>query len=207
MNFSLLAAAAMLALSVTSHAESAYSHLYDGLQFEMPVIDRPVFADRSVSLVDFGGVGDGVTLNSDAFSKAIESLSSQGGGTLVVPAGVWLTGPIELKSNINLHLDRGAILTFSGDDTLYKMVYVVYEGFEAWRAQSPISGRDLENVAITGEGVIDGNGSVWRPVRKGQLTKDEWNNYLSKGALSTATLGIPRRAISTASPCTRSVPS
>lgn len=178
-----LFAAIVLAISLPANADSAYAHLYEGLQFDMPVIDRPAFAERTVSITDFGGVGDGVTLNTDAFAKAIESLASQGGGTLNLPAGVWFTGPIELKSNINLHLDRGAILTFSGDDTLYKMAYVVYEGFEAWRAQSPISGKDLENVAITGEGVIDGNGSVWRPVRKSQLTGAEWKNYLAKGGI------------------------
>lgn len=168
---------------LASASDSRYAHLYNDLPFKMEVIDRPVFADRTLSVADFGAVPDGTTLNTGAINKAIATLSEQGGGTLVIPSGVWLTGPIELASGVNLHLDRGAILTFSGDDSLYKMVYVVYEGFEAWRAQSPISGHNLENVAITGEGVIDGNGGMWRPVRKNQLSKAEWQNYLSKGGI------------------------
>lgn len=183
MKIRLLAFITSLLALMSARAESPYISLYDGLQFEMPVIDRPTFPDRIVSVADFGGVADGFTLNTDAFNKALQTLSEQGGGVLTVPSGVWLTGPIELRSNINLHLERGAILTFSGDDSLYEMVYVVYEGFEAWRAQSPISGRDLVNVAITGQGVIDGNGGMWRPVNKSQLTSAEWANYLSKGGI------------------------
>ena len=160
-----------------------YDHLYKGLQFEMPVIDSPVFPDRVVSLSDFGAVADGETLNTKAFADAINHLSAQGGGTLNVPAGVWLTGPIELKSNINLHLDGGAIITFSADDSLYETRYVVYEGFEAWRTQSPISGIDLENVAITGDGVIDGNGGAWRPVKRDKLTAGEWKKLIATGGV------------------------
>ena len=140
-------AALALACSLSVGAESKYAPLYKGLQFDMPVIDAPQFPGLTVSITDFGGVGDGLTLNTQAFADGIESLSKRGGGTLNVPEGVWYTGPIELKSNINLHLDAGALIVFADDESLYKTVYVVYEGFEAWRTQSPISGRGLENVA------------------------------------------------------------
>lgn len=160
-----------------------YDALYEGLQFEMPKIDRPVFPSRAVSLTDFGAVADGVSLNTKAFADAIDYLSSRGGGTLNVPAGVWLTGPIVLKSNINLHLDGGALITFSGDDSLYETKYVVYEGFEAWRTQSPITGENLENIAITGEGVIDGNGGMWRPVKRDKMSGAEWKNLTAKGGI------------------------
>ncbi|WP_303427263.1 glycoside hydrolase family 28 protein, partial [uncultured Duncaniella sp.] len=174
-----------LTIMLGSSAANAgnYDALYEGLQFEMPKIDRPVFPSRAVSLTDFGAVADGVSLNTKAFANAIDYLSSRGGGTLNVPAGVWLTGPIVLKSNINLHLDGGALITFSGDDSLYETKYVVYEGFEAWRTQSPITGENLENIAITGEGVIDGNGGMWRPVKRDKMSGAEWKNLTAKGGI------------------------
>ena len=74
--------------------------------------------NNEVRLTDFGGVGDGVTLNTDAFTKAISHLSKLGGGRLVVPDGVWLTGPIALKDNIELNVQKNAIIYFSPDKSL-----------------------------------------------------------------------------------------
>lgn len=171
-----------------------YSALYDNLPFDMPVVDRPVFPAREVKLTDFGGVGDGITLNSKAFADAIDGLSSQGGGTLIVPDGIWLTGPIVLKSNINLHLSDGAMIVFAPDESLYETVYVVYEGFEAWRTQSPISGVNLQNVAITGNGIIDGNGGMWRPVKKDKMNTSEWNNLVAKGGVVIDNMWYPSQS-------------
>lgn len=190
--FALLLAAAM---SVPGSAFAGdYDALYEGLQFEMPVVNRPSFPDRAVSLADFGAVADGITLNTKAFADAIESLSSQGGGTLNVPAGVWLTGPIVLKSNINLHLDGGALIVFAADESLYETAYVVYEGFQAWRTQSPISGYNLENVAITGDGIIDGNGGMWRPVKKDKMNGAEWKNLTAKGGVLQGNVWYPSQS-------------
>lgn len=196
MRFTSILAVAVLAGSLTVNAsgESRYAHLYEGLQFDMPVIDAPVFPNRTVSLTDFGAVGDGITLNTKAFADAIESLSSQGGGTLNIPAGVWYTGPIVLKSNINYHLDAGALIVFCDDETLYDTVYVVYEGFEAWRTQSPISGVNLENIAITGDGVIDGNGGMWRPVKKDKMNNAEWNNLVARGGVLDGNTWYPSQS-------------
>ncbi len=173
-----------MALSVASAAVAGdYSSYYKNLPFDIRQPEAPAIPSRSVSIADFGAKADGVTLNTDAFAKAIESLASQGGGRLVVPSGVWLTGPVVLKSGIELHLDAGAILSFSADESLYNTVRVVYEGFEAWRTQSPISGTGLENIAITGEGVIDGNGGMWRPVKRDKMTSGEWKNLVAKGGI------------------------
>lgn len=163
--------------------DPAYAPYYENLPFEMPEVPTPSIPDRTVSLTDFGAVCDGVTLNTEVFAKAIDHLSGQGGGTLHVPDGVWVTGPIELKSNINLNLSEGAIISFDPNPDLYPMRRVIYEGFEAWRRQSPITGTGLENVAITGKGIIDGNGNRWRPVKKTQMTKDEWTNLTAKGGV------------------------
>ena len=115
-----------LAVSATVSAStpSSYAHLYDGLPFDMPVIDKPVFPDNIVDLTDFGAVADGKTLNTEAFAKAIDALAAKGGGTLNVPAGIWMTGPITMKSNINLHLDGGALILFSPDPDLYPVIYL-----------------------------------------------------------------------------------
>lgn len=173
----------MCSTAISASAESTYSHLYEGLPFEMPVIDRPVFPANTVSLTDFGAVSDGKTLNTDAFAKAIDALSAKGGGTLNVPSGVWLTGPIIFKSNINLHLDGGALILFSPNPDHYPVIYTVYEGYEAYRAMSPIYGEGLENVAITGDGVIDGNGAAWRAVKRDKMTPGQWKRLVASGGI------------------------
>ena len=170
-----------MALSVS--AQPDYSHLYKELPFEMPVLSQPDFGERHMCITDFGAVGDGETLCTDAFNKAMKELSAQGGGTLDVPEGVWLTGPIEFCSGVNLHLDRGAIISFSTDKALYPLRSVAYEGFEGYRCASPIYGENLTNIAITGRGVIDGNGDAWRYVRRGKTNNDEWRRLLAQGGL------------------------
>lgn len=191
---SLLAGAFLLTTIAGYGVDKEYAHLYEGLPFEMPIVERPSFPDRKVSVKDFGGVGDGLTLNTKAFADAFESLSQQGGGVLNVPDGIWLTGPIVLKSNINLHLEEGAMIVFAADETLYETVYVVYEGFEAWRTQSPISGVNLQNVAITGKGIIDGNGGMWRPVKKDKMNNAEWSNLLAKGGVVVNNVWYPSQS-------------
>ena len=138
--------------------ENPYKRFTQNLPFQMPEVKAPQFPDRQVNLRDFGAVDDGVTLNTNAFAKAIDALSKQGGGRLVVPQGVWFTGPIVLKSNINLHLEVGAVIQFSGDEALYPIINTSFEGLDTRRCQSPLSANGAENIAITGRGVIDGNG-------------------------------------------------
>ena len=94
----------ILALAVACQGvqKDEFAALYEGLPFDMPRVELPSIPNRSVVLTDFGGVADGVTLNTDAFAVAIAELSQKGGGRLVVPAGIWRTGPIELKDHIEL---------------------------------------------------------------------------------------------------------
>jgi polygalacturonase len=164
-------------------AKNKYTQLYKDLPFSMEKINAPVFKSNTVSIVDFGGVGDGNVLNTDAFSKAIDALSKKGGGKLVVPAGVWYTGPIVFKSNINLHLDKGALILFSSDFDLYPLVNTNFEGLETRRCQSPISGRNLENVAITGQGSINGSGEAWRPLKRSKVTESHWKKVVKSGGV------------------------
>ncbi len=169
-----------------------YQRLYKNLPFEMPILERPIFPETAVNIKDYGGQADGVTLNTEAFEKAMTDLSAQGGGTLMVPSGIWLTGPITLRSHINLHLQKGAILLFSSDFELYPLVTAVFEGKESRRCQSPISGKNLENVAITGDGVINGSGEAWRPLKKMKVSEGHWKQVVqSGGVLKDAGLWYP----------------
>ncbi|MBC6111733.1 glycoside hydrolase family 28 protein [Pedobacter fastidiosus] len=147
----------------------------------LPVIQQVKFKKDTTSIISFGAKGDGVSLNTQSINKAITTSSQKGGGVVLVPSGLWLTGPIELKSNVNLHLKRDAILLFTDDFNQYKLVEGNWEGQPAWRNQSPISGTNLENIAITGSGIIDGNGGSWRMVKKDKLTESQWKKLTSTG--------------------------
>jgi polygalacturonase len=151
------------------------------LPFPMPNVQATRFPDRIVSITNFGAVGDGHTLNTDAFARAFQACAQAGGGRVLVPAGIWLTGPVQLKSNIDLHLERGALILFSPRCEDYPMVRTTYEGTRSVRAMSPIHGVNLENIAITGEGIIDGSGDAWRPVKKSKMTDAQWKKLVASG--------------------------
>lgn len=188
----LLLSALLLAGCSNCATDKSYKYLYEGLPFEMPELKKPVFPDNKVSLSDHGGIADGMTLNTEAFRKAMSALASRGGGTLTVPSGIWFTGPIVFESNINLHLEKGAIIVFSPDFDLYPLVKTSFEGLETYRCQSPISGRNLENIAITGQGAINGSGQAWRPLKKAKVTEAHWNKVVrSGGALNGSSLWLP----------------
>ena len=168
---------------ITTVNDSNYNYLYKDLPFEMPILQRLSFPDNKVSVADFGGVDNGTVLNTDAFEKAMQTLSDKGGGTLLVPPGIWYTGPIVFRSNINMHLEAGALILFSSDFDLYPLVKTVYEGLDTYRCQSPISGRNLTNIAITGKGAINGSGEAWRPVKKGKVSENHWKALVKSGGV------------------------
>ena len=149
----------------------------------LPIIQQVNIKNDTTSIVTFGAKGDGVALNTESINKTIASVSQKGGGVVLIPSGLWLTGPIELKSNVNLHLKRDAILQFTDDFNQYKLVEGNWEGRPAWRNQSPISGTNLENIAITGSGIIDGNGGAWRMVKKDKLTESQWKTLVASGGI------------------------
>ena len=152
-------------------------------KFQMPKVKEPTIPHRTVSLTDFGAVGDGKTLNTESIAKAISSLAARGGGKLVVPPGIWLTGPIHLQSNIELHLEAGALIQFSPDFKQYPLAIFDVKGEKEVESTSPISGDNLENVAITGRGIIDGGGDSWRPMKKEKQTEAQWKALVKSGGV------------------------
>ncbi|WP_442588824.1 glycoside hydrolase family 28 protein [Pedobacter sp. AW31-3R] len=149
----------------------------------LPTIQQPEFKKDTLHITHYGAIGNGVFLNTESINKAIDDCSKKGGGVVLIPTGLWLTGPVELKSNVNLHLESDAILFFTNDFTKYKLVEGNWEGLPAWRNQSPISGNNLENIAITGKGIIDGNGAAWRMVKKDKLTASQWTKLKASGGV------------------------
>ena len=154
--------------------------------FQMPKVKEPVIPSRIVSLADFGGSPDGKTLNTEMIANAIHSLAKKGGGKLVIPPGIWLTGPIRLENNINLHLEEGALVQFASDIKQYPPVTFDLKGEKETRLMSPIFGENLQNVAITGRGVFDGAGEAWRPVKKSKMTERQWKDLLASGGVLEA---------------------
>jgi polygalacturonase len=125
----------------------------------------PQIPNRIFKLTDFRGVGDGKTLNTEAFRDAINACKAAGGGTVVVPSGVFLTGPIKLVSHMALLLEKGAVLKASeklSEFGLPDPLPTTQAEIDALKAGSSlISGAKLTDIAIRGEGTIDGNGVYW----------------------------------------------
>jgi polygalacturonase len=126
-------------------------------------IKAPQFPAKQLVVTEYGAVGDGKTLNTEAFKKAIEACNKQGGGMVVVPKGTFLTGAIHLKSNVNLHLVDSARINFSTNPKDYPIVFTRWEGMELMNYSALIYAYEQENIAITGNGTLDGqaNETTW----------------------------------------------
>ena len=151
--------------------------------FKIPVIVAPSFKKDTIDISKFGAVADGITLNTKAINDAITACSKKGGAVVMIPAGIWLTGPVELKSNVNLYLAKNSLLQFTNDFNEYKLVAGNWEGLAQMRNQSPVSATNAVNIAITGYGIIDGNGDAWRMVRKDKLNETQWKKLVVSGGL------------------------
>jgi polygalacturonase len=146
-------------------------------------ISRPVFRAQVYDVSSFGSVGDGKTNDRDAFIRAIGRCNADGGGRIVVPAGVyWLAGPLHLKSNVELHLKKDAVLRFSPEPAHYlPPVLTSWEGTETYNYSPLVYAYHATNVAITGAGTLDGNSkqtfATWKPHQsKDQLRLRQMGN-------------------------------
>ncbi len=181
----LVGSVAVLGFSTANAQSKTITQYTTEAPFNMPTVPLPTFSSTTFTITDYGAVADGKTLNTDAFAKAIAACSAAGGGLIIVPAGTWLTGPIELKSNVNLHTEKNAIIQFTADHTQYPMIKAG-PGSTKLVPASPIYGYALNNIAITGSGIFDGAGDTWRPVKKSKVSPSVWNNAITGGgSLST----------------------
>jgi polygalacturonase len=137
------------------------------------LIKAPRFPNRQFLITKYGAVGDGKTLNTEAFKKAIEACNKQGGGRVIVPLGVFLTGAIHLKSNVELHLVDSAKIVFSRNPKDYPIVFTRWEGMELMNYSALIYAYGQQNIAVTGNGTLDGNADadnwwIWNKGRPSQ---------------------------------------
>jgi len=151
------------------------------LPFPMPEIQLPKIPAHRVSIADFGAIADGRTMNTKPIDDAIRACAKQGGGTVIIPRGVWLTGPIQLGNNIELRVEAGALVLFSIKFEDYPMF--ARPKSTSYRCMPLIHGVGLTNVAITGKGVFNGNGQHWRPTKKEKLTERQWKELVASGGV------------------------
>ena len=163
-----------------SQIESEIQKHLSNLPFDPPQISIPLFKENKFDIREFGAKADGIYINTSAINQAISDCNSKGGGHVLIPAGMWITGPIELKSNVDLHLEKGAIVIFSEDHKNFQLAQTSANSFEV---MAPIYGKNLENISISGEGIFDGNGQTWRPVKKTKLTENQWKELIESGGV------------------------
>lgn len=152
--------------SCTTNTNAFSNNAWDFQKEILAKIKEPVFPETIVMIKDFGAIGDSITDCTQAIKNAVEKCASLGGGTVLVPKGVYLTGAVHLKNNINLHLEEGARLLFSRQYAHYlPVVRTRFEGNDCMNYSPFIYGYGLENVAITGLGTLDGNADeeTWWP--------------------------------------------
>lgn len=167
--------------------DATYLSYFENLPFRLDVIKLPVFPDRTLNIREVGAIGDGITDNTEAINQAIRTISEQGGGKVVIPEGIWWTGPITLLPNVNLHTESNALVIFDPDSKKYPIIETSFEGLNTRRCISPINALRADNIAITGEGVFDGSGDAWRFVKKGKLTESQWNSLVKSGGVLNST--------------------
>ncbi len=144
------------------------------------IVKLPKLYTKVYNILDFGAKSDINFNNKKAIQEAIDCCSNNGGGLVLIPNGYYLSGPIQLKSNVNLHLDTNAYLQFTKSKEEYPLIFTEYEGQRRIRAISPIMATNCHDIAITGKGTIDGNGHLWRGIKKFKLTSKEWERCLKK---------------------------
>lgn len=167
----------------TAKSKSTVSIAKTKLPFEMPEVQIPRFKADTLNIIDFGAIPNSEELCTKVINNAIQKCSESGGGVVVIPAGLWTTGPIKMKSNVNLHTKNGAFISFTSDLNQYQLIESYFEGNKVLRCESPIMGVGLENIAITGQGIFDGNGSAWRPVKIGKMTAGQWQELVQSGGV------------------------
>ncbi len=183
----LLLATALLAASCVHNADVSLAPPAGPVMPDRDVSPaQPVIPDHKFSLADYGAMGNGYTMNTDAIKKAIAAVDAAGGGELDVPKGTYLTGAFDLCSGLNLHLEANATILFSPDPEEYR---------NGARFRPLIQASNLHDVMISGNGTINGSGEAWWPAAR--IFKAEANDKKARGNTS------PRPTMVTFSGCQR----
>ncbi|MBR1840111.1 MAG: right-handed parallel beta-helix repeat-containing protein [Prevotella sp.] len=171
----ILTCACLMATVMLSAADnSAY---YQNLPIDLVKPQQPTTSATVMNIKEYGAVGDGITDCTRVIQNAIDQLSAKGGGQVLIPAGIWTISPIELKSGIELHLAKNALVIVTPDRTKHFKPGVR-------KAQPAISANGANNISITGDGIIDGNGEYWRAVKRSKHSDVEWEYYKSLGGIT-----------------------
>lgn len=158
----ILSISAILFMAVGLFAQT-YKEIRVEAPFQMPAIKEYVFPQKDFSIVRYGAKAGGVKDNTKAIAKAINACHKAGGGRVVIPAGTWLTGPIHLKSNVNLYLSEGAVVSFTDDPKAYlPAVQTSWEGMECYNYSPLVYAFQCKNIAITGKGMLKPKMETWR---------------------------------------------
>lgn len=154
-------------------AQSKYEQYYQNLPIEIEHVQPITFPDTIVNLKVYLKQLPGFKMGdlcTEAIQRGLDELSAAGGGHFVIPRGVWVTGPIELRNNVDLHLAKGATLQMTSDRREY--IKPDKKGKVPGKCRPGISGKNVKNIGITGEGTIDGQGIYWRPIKEKKLFKN-----------------------------------
>ncbi|MBO7052172.1 MAG: right-handed parallel beta-helix repeat-containing protein [Prevotella sp.] len=163
-----------LLLAAATASAADYSSFYKDLPISIAQAEQPVFKDARVDITDYGAKGDGIFDCTRILQNTIDNLAAKGGGQVYIPAGSWLISPITLKSGINLHLAKGAMLILTPDRTKH-----LKQG--ATKPMHGIQALGCNNVAITGQGIINGNGIYWRAAKRSKYSATEWEQLKALG--------------------------
>lgn len=145
----------------------------------------PQFKRLEVLLSDCGAISGKLDIetgrhNARVINNKVKELSENGGGTIVIPKGIWASAPIRLLSDVSIRIESQGLLKFIKSKEDYPLIITDYEGQPCIRTVSPITAENAVNVAITGMGMVDGSGDEWRPVKKFKVTDKQWEQLLKK---------------------------
>ena len=154
---------ASISIAACDTPQLGYETIHVEAPFVMEPIQVPVYPHQEFNIVNYGALASDTAVCTEAVAQAIAACHEAGGGRVIIPAGEWLTGPIHLKSNVNLYLSEGAIVRFTDNPTDYlPAVPTSWEGMECYNYSPLVYAYDCENVAITGPGKLYPKMDLWR---------------------------------------------
>ncbi|GIZ08889.1 glycoside hydrolase family 28 protein [Flavobacterium sp. UMI-01] len=162
----------LIVASKSTQAQDAGASPWSQMKSIEASIVVPVFKNKSYNVLDYGAIPDGETDNTKVLNKVIWMCSNAGGGRVIVPAGKYLSGPINLQNNVNLHLAEGVEILFSTNPKDYPIVHTSFEGTEVMNFSPLVYAYQKKNVALTGKGVLNG-----------QATNENWWFYSKIGII------------------------